>query len=425
MKKKIIYTVVLALSLPMAVAAQRQYTLDECVSMALQNNRQLQKATNEIDAATQTQKEAFTNYFPTVSATGFTFKANKPLVNLTLAPQMSMEMLKDGSYGSIGATMPLFAGGQIVNGNKLAALGVDTKRLSRNLSENEVRLATTQYYWQAVALKEKLRTLDIVAGQIESIVRDVDLAVEAGLTNRNDLLQARLKQNEIKSTRLNANNSLQTLCLMLAHQMGLGQEPIEIADSVAQQLPTDPAALKVDPADALDQTNEYALLNAGVEAQKLQYRLAVGKNLPTLAIGASYSKNNLLDTWRSSFVGFATLSIPLSGWWGGSHNMKKQRIEWRNAEIERDDKGQLLMIGMQNQWNNLADAYEQLKIAIESIEQATENLRLQTDLYQAGTCTMSDLLEAETLFQQSRDQYVERYASYEISKLEYLQATGR
>lgn len=425
MNKPMIFAALLALLLPTVATAQRQYTLNECVTMALQNNRQLLKATNEIDAATQTKKEAFTNYFPTVSATGFTFKANKPIVSMTLAPQMSMEMLKDGSYGTVGATMPLFAGGQIVNGNKLAALNVDTKRLSRQLTENEVRLSATQYYWQAVALKEKLHTLDIVKGQIESIVKDVNLAVEAGLTNRNDLLQVQLKQNEIRSTTINVQNALQTVCLMLAHEMGLGQEEIAIADSVAQLLPADPMALKVNPADALDQTSEYALLNAGVEAQKLQYRLAVGKNLPTLAIGASYSKNNLLDTWRSSFVGFATLNIPLSGWWGGSHNIKKQRIEQRNAEIERDDKSQLLMINMQNEWNNLTDAYEQLKIAIESIEQSTENLRLQTDLYQAGTCTMSDLLEAETLFQQSRDQYVERYASYEISKLEYLQATGR
>ena len=38
---------------------------------------------------------------------------------------------------------------------------------------------------------------------------------------------------------------------------------------------------------------------------------------------------------------------------------------------------------------------------------------------------MSDLLKAQTLFQQSRDNYVESYAQYEIKKREYLQATGR
>lgn len=80
---------------------------------------------------------------------------------------------------------------------------------------------------------------------------------------------------------------------------------------------------------------------------------------------------------------------------------------------------------MRNSWNAMNDAYQQVQIAIESIGQAKENLRLQSDYYQAGTCTMSDLLEAQALCQQSRDNYVESYSQYEIKKREYLLATGR
>lgn len=425
MNKQFILTAVFALSMPAFMLAQQAYTLQECIDEALKNNRQLLQADNDITAASEQKKSAFTNFFPTVSASGATFTANKPLVNLAITPEMSMAMLKNGTMGSVGATMPLFAGGKIVNSNKLAALGVTTKRLSRQLSENDVKLNVTKYYWQTVVLKEKLKTLSIVDSQLESICKDVNLAVEAGLTNRNDLLQVKLRQNEIKSTSINVRNSLQTVSLMLSREMGIDGRQIATAGSVSSLLPPNPDALFISPSDALPQTNEYALLNANVEAQRLQYRLAVGKNLPTVAIGGSYSRNNLLDTWRSTFMGFATVSIPISGWWGGSHDMKKQRLEQRNAELERDDKSQLLMIGMQNSWSNLTDAYEQLKIAVESIEQATENLRLQTDYYHAGTCTMSDLLEAETLFQQSRDNYVDRFAAYEIDKTTYLQSTGR
>ena len=38
---------------------------------------------------------------------------------------------------------------------------------------------------------------------------------------------------------------------------------------------------------------------------------------------------------------------------------------------------------------------------------------------------MSEWLDAQTLFQQSRDKYVEAFAQYEVKKREYLQATGR
>ena len=80
---------------------------------------------------------------------------------------------------------------------------------------------------------------------------------------------------------------------------------------------------------------------------------------------------------------------------------------------------------MKHTWANLNDSYKQVKIALLSIEQAKENLRLNTDYYAAGTCTMSDLLDAQSLYQQSRDKYVETYAQYEVKKREYLQVTGR
>lgn len=38
---------------------------------------------------------------------------------------------------------------------------------------------------------------------------------------------------------------------------------------------------------------------------------------------------------------------------------------------------------------------------------------------------MSNLLDAETYLQQSRDKYVEAYAQFQIKIVEYLQATGR
>ena len=119
------------------------------------------------------------------------------------------------------------------------------------------------------------------------------------------------------------------------------------------------------------------------------------------------------------------MSVPLSGWWEGSHSLKRSKLAVRTEENNLRDGSELLVINMQNTWNAMTDAYKQVRIVIESIGQSAENLRLQTDYYHAGTCTMSDLLEAQALYQQSRDLYVESYAQYQVRKREYLQATGR
>ena len=406
-------------------SAQRTFTLDECLEQALSNNVRMRTAENEIRMAEHDRKNAFTRYFPSVSASGGGFIANKGLMELNMGPDMSMSMMKDGVVGGVSATLPLFAGGQIVNGNKLAKVSEEVSRTRYRLSENEVRLTTENYYWQVVTLKEKLRTLEVVEARLDTLTRDVEAAVQAGVTTRNDLLQVQLRQNEIKSNRLNVENALALSRELLAQYMGMGLDSVDVAYAMEGRLPEEPAGLFLPPESALPRTGEYDLLRQNLEATRLQKKIAVGKNLPTVAIGGGYYYDDLLDVGMDFWVGFATVSVPLSGWWGGSHDIKKQKLQVKNAENQLNDQSEMLMIRMRQSWNDLNDAYKQVGIALTSIDQATENLRMQSDYYAAGTCTMSDLLDAQTLFQQSRDKYVEAYAQYEVKKREYLQATGR
>ena len=405
--------------------AQQAYSLEQCIDEALRNNVRIKNADNDLAAAQEARRSAFTNYFPSVSATGGGFIADKGLLQMELAPGEKLSMVKDGLVCGVTAMLPLFTGGQIVNGNKLAQVNVETNRLLRKQSEDEVRLTTEQYFWQVVTLKEKLRTLDAVQEQLEQIRRDVEAAVEAGVTNRNDLLQVRLRSNATRSNCIAVENALDVSLRLLAQYMGHPADSIDVALNMDGSLPAPPDELYRSPEASLPLTTEYHLLNKDVDANRLQHKMAIGKNLPTVAIGGGYMYENLMDRDHTFWMGGITVSLPITGWWGGSHDIKRQKLQVRNAENRLADQSELLCIRMQNTWNAVTDAYKQVEIALESIAQASENLRLQTDYYHAGTCTMSDLLEAQVLYRQSRASDVESYAAYEVKKREYMQATGR
>lgn len=86
MKRKQIY-ILTALTLTFCTAnAQKTYTLDDCRSMALQNNLKLKNSQLDVDMAIQGKKEAFTGYFPTISAGGTIFQGFNNLL------QADMEM---------------------------------------------------------------------------------------------------------------------------------------------------------------------------------------------------------------------------------------------------------------------------------------------------------------------------------------------
>lgn len=421
-------TIILSAALLLAASsaqAQRLMTAEQAVSDALQNNVRMKNADNDLEAARQAKKQAFTKYFPTVSATGIGYMADKGLLEMSLAPGMEMSMMKNGIMGGVSAQLPLFTGGRILNANRLADVGVETSRQQRRMSHNEVVLTAETYFWQAVMLKEKLKTVEAVERQLDKFAKDADAAVAAGVTDRNDLLQVNLRKNETRSNRITLENALTTAKRLLAQYTGHDGDSIDVSADMSGGLPPSPLQLYAEPQTALANTAEYALLEQNVNANRLKYKMTVRQNLPSVAIGGGYMYDDLMDKSHQFWLGFATVSIPLSGWWGGSHEMKKQRLAVRNAENTLQDNSQLLVIGMENKWNDMNDAYRKIGIAMESIAQAEENLRLHDDYYRAGTATMSDLLEAQTLYQNSRSAYVEAYAEYQIKKREYLQATGQ
>lgn len=423
------------------------YTLAQLKDSALHNNIAIRSAKYGVEAAQQQRKEAFTKFFPNISGTGLWFNANKGMAKMDIDPSgiispelgaslaqmlpaqalaamgnpISMSMMKNGTIGSLMAVQPVFAGGQILNGNKLAKVGEEVNQLQLQLSENEVEKTVEQYFWQLASLQEILKTIDAVDTLLSDIYKDVDVAVRAGVAMRNDLLQVQLRRNDIESQRLKLHNGISILRLLLSQYSGLR----DTSFSVSYQTDVDlPLLSKQDHQQALVGTAEYQLLGKQVEATNLQTKMAIGQNLPTVAVGAGYTYHNLMDNDHSFGMIFATVSVPISDWWGGSHAIKRRKLEHQKAVEQLNDNAQLLQIRMQNAWNGVEESYQQLQIAQRSIEQAEENLRLNRDYYRAGTSRMSDLLEAQLLYQQACDKHTDAFADYHQKLLDYRQAAG-
>lgn len=423
MKKYIL--LLLAGSVCGVASSQNAYSLEQCRQLALSQNIKMTEAGRKVEMADETKKEAFTNYFPSVTAGGGGFIANKGLIEMELAPGMGASFAKDGIIGGVAAMQPVFAGGQIVNGNKLAKLGADVGRIEKEMAEKEVSLTVENYYWQVVSVQEKLKTVGQMESMLSSLHHDVGMAVDAGLKTRNDLLQVSLKRNEVKSSRIKLENALALSKMVLAQYAGISDSVYSVASEFPEELPEFPYDLQKNVADVMQNVEEYQLLQKGVESAELQKKLEVGKHLPSVAVGAGYFYENIMDKSHSFVMGMATVSIPLTDWWKGSHAIKRQNIQITSAKDNLENGWEMLEIRMMKSWNDFNDAFRQMEIAVQSKEQAAENLRLNRNYYDAGTSTMSDLLKAQALYQQSCDGFVDAFTQYQIKRLEYIQNSGQ
>ena len=114
-----------------------------------------------------------------------------------------------------------------------------------------------------------------------------------------------------------------------------------------------------------------------------------------------------------------------SSWRPSWANSSRQRGQWIDDIYDKDVGGEDDEVHQQADTHEVTEtvAYKQIDIARTSVTSARENLRLQRIFYGAGTTTMTDLLDAVTLFTQSESQLVTACATYQERVAEYRRKT--
>ena len=446
--------ILMSLTLVCKGVAQREMTLEQCKEMAAKNNKKMRLSQCQTEAAKEQKKEAFTNYFPKISATGLAFKANDDLMNgnvdlsgmesnmgSTLGPALAnlgidpaslptsvkVSALNKGYMASVMAIQPVYAGGQIINGNKLANIGVEVAELQEKQACNEVNAKVEQYYYTLINLREKRHTLDTMDKQLTHILADVQNYLDAGLCERNDLLNVQLKQDELKSGMLKLDNGIKITRMLLAQQMGMDKDSFNISEGINSIMET-PESQRVNTDSAVSNRTEYKLMDKNIEANALQTKIKRGGFLPTVAIGGTVFNHDLAkDLFGESSTGamvFVSASVPISDWWGGSHAIRQMKQEGQIAMLQKEDGEEMLSIQIQQTYNEMEEAYNQLQVAQHSVTEAKENYRLNYDYYKAGTATLTDLLNAESAMQQTLDRQTEAMTTYLIKQGTYQRAIG-
>ncbi|MDD4847757.1 MAG: TolC family protein, partial [Bacteroidales bacterium] len=331
----------------------------------------------------------------------------------------SIQMMKKGLLGDVLLMQPLFAGGRIVNGNKLAKLGVTSANYQYQMAEKEVMLTIETYYWNIISLQEKLKMLQQSENLLDTIYYQVEGAIQNDLALQNDKMKVKLKRDELRLNRKKLENGMNISKQLLCQFIGIdNHEDIILLDT----LNTNEITLQnMSIAPDVTSLPEYKLLDLNVQAKKYQQKMTLGESMPQIAVGAAYLYYNLNESHNNNMALVASLSIPISDWWKTSHNYKKQKIDLEVAEKTRQDVAQKLDLQTQQFINEITEAYEEMHYWEKAIVESTENYRIVNNYYLCSMNTISDLLEAQTTLQSTKNQYIESCINYKIKSLKYLQ----
>lgn len=454
MRNRFIYILILLLLPVMASAQGVTLTLEKCKDMALQNDPSVRNAHLDVLAARAQKQEAFSEYFPKVSLNAFGFWSLSPFLEIGIKDIMGenelsdvlnsliesageqydfspiYKALKTGYVASLSAVQPLYAGGRVVTGNKLASLGVEAARLQQEIALRDNEASVEAEYWQVVSLEEKLNTVGILSQLLDTLHKDLSSAVQAGLAVQTDLMQLELKQSELKSglvqlkggirlAKMNLLNSIgQDYCFLPANADSLKPfiDDIVFADRLDDLLP--PQEYYIPEEHLAASLNENQLLELSVEAKKMEKRMALGEALPTVGVGASYNYSRTINE-RANGTVFAVVQIPISDWGKVSRKVKRMDYQMQKASNDRDYLSSQLLLQVRQLWLGLTVAWDKMMVAQETMDLAQKTVDQLTGRYEAGLVPMSELLQAQTILRQSTEAYIDSQIEYSAALTAY------
>jgi len=429
-KKDIVILCCVALFSVPGVWAQQplRLSLDECRKMALSHSEELQQADNALRQAELDRQIAKTAFLPKFDASA---------VGAYMLPDMDMlgmEMRMRGTYmAGVNLTQPIYAGGKITTGNRLARIGEETAAEQLRMTRMDVLVEADNTYWTYIAVGRKVRMLESYHAQMDTLHRQTEAALAAGMATENDLLRIDAKRTEIHYQLQKVQNGADLCRMSLCRIVG--------ADFDTQIEATDTTFVASQPVGLSAETAARPELHLLEKQIREQIRMARADMLPTVALTANYmyygniKLNGMTDAGGTMIpfsqefrdgMGMAMLSvqIPIFHWGENRKKVRKAQYELRNAELDLQKNTRLLNIEVQQAIRNVQDGYELIHTAEKGLQQADENLRVMRNRYAASMAPLTDLLDAQSQWQQAESNLIEAQTQYKIYETEYLRATG-
>ncbi len=437
-----------------SLAATRSLTLEECRQRALENNAYAKNAALDVRAAQLRKREAFLEYFPGVSATAMGYWAMNPLIEMsmnglfengeipgTLKPvfdgygiKTDYSLFKEGWSAGVTAQQPVYAGGRIITGNRLAALGVETAGLQKEILLRETRETVDSLWWQVVSLEDKLATLEHLSATLDTLCSNVRSAVSSGLAAETDLLRIEHRRSELAAGKKKVRSGIRLAKMNLFNSIDLDYSLIPAAategrpylDSIVLDggdfLPLSPEHYWKDEDEIVDGMQETRLLALREKSRRMEKRMVVGEALPQISVGATAGYSNLYGGGRCNTVAFALVKIPLSDL--GKTVRKAQRLDTQieKAANEREFLEKQLRLQVGKLWLDLTSAYDDWQLAEEALEQSGRLYESALSNYSAGLAPLQDLLQAETDCRRDASARTDALIAYRTAVLAY---TGR
>lgn len=393
--------------------AQKQWTMQECIDYAMQNNITLQKARLSQQSAVEDVKGSKGALLPTVSASANQSLGYRPwqdtgsttVTNGMVNTKVDKTYL-NGSYG-VNAQWTVWNGNKNTNNVKLNKLSGQQAELQVAETANSIQERIAQLYVQILYLDESIK---VSKASLETSQKNEERGkemVEVGKMSKADLAQLTAQRASDEYNVVDAQAQMANYKLQLKQLLELTGE--EEFDVVIPQTTDDQALAEI---PALQNVYQQALLSRpeiessklAIESSDLNVKIAKAGWLPSLSLSGSFSTStnslssngwsNQMKTNFSTQAGL-TLSVPLFDGRQTRTSVNKAKIQRQQAQLDLQDQQKTLYQTIEGYWLDANTNQQRFRAAQTTVESEQQSYELLAEKFNLGLTNIIELMNGK------------------------------
>uniref|UniRef100_UPI004048FAAD TolC family protein n=1 Tax=Fulvivirga sp. TaxID=1931237 RepID=UPI004048FAAD len=436
-----------------------EFTLEQCIAYALEQNTQIKNAKLETEISKASIGEVRAIGLPQINA-DISFNNN-----IAIQTSFLGDFISPVTYGVLKQeglieNVPTFDSPPIAAqfGTKYTALGgVSVRQLIFDGSYFVALKASNTY--KEVAQKEQVKTtIDVVEAvekgyyavlvaqenlellatnfyRVDSLYRETSILYENGFAEKIDVNRISIQRNNIRTDLKNAAESLATTVSFLKYSMGMPMnEPFKVIGDLS--------AITLETVD-FDLTNfnhnsriEFDILNTNRALVDLDIKRYQVQYIPTISasFNAGYNSGtnqfSNVTKFSDNTVWFnysnwgLSMSIPIFDGLRKSYTIQQKKLQARQLENTQKDLQNAIDLEILKSKIGLNNSLESLKTQEENMKLAKEVFDITRIKYQEGVGSNFELIEADAAYKSAHISYSNALYSALISRIELKKALG-
>lgn len=393
-----------------AVSANRIISVDDCVKIALQNNPTILSQLISKDIYKNKIAQAWSNYFPTLTA-GLSYSKNDMLVTNFRFP---MQEYNSWNMPNVGVNMLLYDFGKTSAQAGVAKKTYEASRETLQSSINDIVYMVKNYYYNLLYLQQQVEVYEDSVLQYQIHLEQAQAYYNIGSKAKIDVSTAAYNLDNTKLTLIQAKNAVDTGFAQLTNAMGVPEfAKFDIKDRLDKKRYdiTFDEALKM----AYEQSPTLAAAKKKMEGSKLLVKASKVAFLPDLKGFGSYTRGGKNPDTDYGYQIGAQLSYTNLNLLLVKEQMDEAKLTYKKDQADYEVQRQKVYLDVKQAYIQLKNAQQSIPVSRASMDVAQERYELAAGRYKVGLGDAIELKDAQITYMNAKLQYYNTLMQYHIS----------